>query len=128
LTLKPRAQRAWLRGEPLGLSAREYRLLLELARAPGVVVSKGVLANRLEKSLPGDFMVSFSNESYVDPRGNLNEGRGMPPDIALQVFDPLAPASLSTGHAAAIDQVLALIFHHKVQTTGFQPVSFSSKM
>lgn len=48
LTLEPRAHLAWLRGEALALSAREFRLLLELARAPGVVVSKGALGQRLE--------------------------------------------------------------------------------
>jgi two-component system response regulator QseB len=35
-------------GEPLKLSPREFRLLLELSRAAGTVVSKGVLATRLE--------------------------------------------------------------------------------
>jgi DNA-binding response OmpR family regulator len=48
LTRQPRAHLAWLRGEALALSAREFRLLLELARAPGVVVSKGALGERLE--------------------------------------------------------------------------------
>ena len=35
-------------GEPLKLSPREFRLLLELSRDVGTVVSKGVLAERLE--------------------------------------------------------------------------------
>lgn len=48
LALQPRAHLAWLRGEPLALSAREYRLLLELARSPGTLVSKGALGGRLE--------------------------------------------------------------------------------
>ncbi len=48
LTLAPRAHQAWLHGEPLALSAREYQLLLELARDPDVVVSKGVLGERLD--------------------------------------------------------------------------------
>jgi DNA-binding response OmpR family regulator len=48
LQVAPRAHQAWLRGEPLDLSARELRLLVELVREPGVVVSKSVLGQRLE--------------------------------------------------------------------------------
>ena len=35
-------------GVPLDLSPREFQLLLELAREPGAVVPKGVLAQRLD--------------------------------------------------------------------------------
>ena len=35
-------------GLPLELSPREFQLLLELAREPGVVVSKSVLSQRLD--------------------------------------------------------------------------------
>jgi DNA-binding response OmpR family regulator len=48
LALEPRAHRAWLHGEPLALSAREFGLLLALAQAPGSVVSKGALGVKLE--------------------------------------------------------------------------------
>ena len=48
LRLEPRAHLAWLSGAPLELSAREFGLLIELAREPGVVVSKGSLGQRLE--------------------------------------------------------------------------------
>lgn len=48
LKLEPRAYRASLDGEPLDLLRREFQLLLELAREPGTVVPKGVLAQRLE--------------------------------------------------------------------------------
>lgn len=48
LCLEPRAYRAQLNGVPLELSPREFRLLLELAREPGVVVPKGQLAQRME--------------------------------------------------------------------------------
>ncbi len=48
LTLEPRIHKAWLEGEPLELSLREFRLLLELARDPDSVISKGVLGQRLE--------------------------------------------------------------------------------
>lgn len=48
LTIEPRRHTASLHGEPLDLSPREFKLLLELAREPGAVVAKGVLAQRLE--------------------------------------------------------------------------------
>lgn len=48
LVLEPRRHRASLHGETLDLSPREFRLLLELAREPGAVVAKGVLAQKLE--------------------------------------------------------------------------------
>ncbi|MBU1440098.1 MAG: response regulator [Gammaproteobacteria bacterium] len=48
LTIEPRRHIASLGGVPVELSPREFRLLLELAREPGTVVAKGVLAQRLE--------------------------------------------------------------------------------
>ena len=48
LAIEPRRHRASLHGAPLELSPREFRLLLELAREPGAVVAKGVLAKKLE--------------------------------------------------------------------------------
>src|SRR5471032_158853 len=45
---EPRSYKAWLSGVALELSPREYHLMLELAREPGVVVPKGTLAQRLE--------------------------------------------------------------------------------
>jgi two-component system, OmpR family, response regulator QseB len=48
LVLEPRKHTAQLCGEALDLSPREFQLLLELAREPGAVVPKGVLAQKLE--------------------------------------------------------------------------------
>ncbi|MBU1357311.1 MAG: response regulator [Gammaproteobacteria bacterium] len=48
LTIEPRRHIVSLGGVPVELSPREFRLLLELAREPGTVVAKGVLAQRLE--------------------------------------------------------------------------------
>lgn len=48
VTIEPRAHLAWRAGEPLDLSPREFRLLVELAREPGAIVSKGVLGQRME--------------------------------------------------------------------------------
>jgi two-component system response regulator QseB/two-component system response regulator BasR len=48
LCIEPRAHRVARGGEPVDLSPREFQLLLELARDPGAVVPKGVLAQRLD--------------------------------------------------------------------------------
>ncbi|CUI04956.1 response regulator transcription factor [Massilia antarctica] len=48
LTIEPRRYLARLGAEMLKLSPREFQLLLELAREPGVVVAKGALSQRLD--------------------------------------------------------------------------------
>jgi DNA-binding response OmpR family regulator len=48
LEVEPRSHVARMHGEALDLSPREFRLLMELAREPGAVVAKGLLAQRLE--------------------------------------------------------------------------------
>lgn len=48
VVVAPSAHQAWLAGVPLELSAREFRLLLELVREPSQVVSKSLLGQRLE--------------------------------------------------------------------------------
>lgn len=58
LVIEPRRHCAQRDGEPLDLSPREFQLLLELAREPGVVVSKSVLSQRLDPlGEPVDFGV-----------------------------------------------------------------------
>ncbi len=47
LTIEPRQRRVEFDGECIDLSPREFQILLELAREPGAVVSKGVLAQKL---------------------------------------------------------------------------------
>lgn len=48
LVIEPRSHQVWLTGEPVDLSPREFRLLLELAREPDSVVSKSLLGQRME--------------------------------------------------------------------------------
>ena len=48
LVIEPRRHAVQRDGAALELSPREFQLLLELAREPGVVVSKSVLAQRLD--------------------------------------------------------------------------------
>lgn len=47
LVIDPRGHAAHLAGQPLPLTAREFQLLVELAREPGAVVAKGRIAQRL---------------------------------------------------------------------------------
>ena len=56
MQLEPRRYQARIAGEELDLSPREFRLLLELARQAGRVVSKTTLSQRLEPAgEPVDF-------------------------------------------------------------------------
>lgn len=48
LQIEPKRHEARLGGDPLDLSPREFRLLLELGRDAGAVVSKDTLSRRLE--------------------------------------------------------------------------------
>jgi DNA-binding response OmpR family regulator len=48
LVVEPRRHHAVLAGRELDLSPREFQLLIELAREPGAVVPKTLLAQRLE--------------------------------------------------------------------------------
>jgi len=48
LTVSPRSHQAWLNGELLGLSAREFQLLMALAKDSGAVLPKQVLGQLLE--------------------------------------------------------------------------------
>ncbi len=48
LVVEPRGHAARVDGELLDLSAREFQLLVELAREPGVVVAKSKISQRLE--------------------------------------------------------------------------------
>lgn len=48
LVIEPRRHTAQLNGAQLDLSPREFQLLLELAREPGAVVVKSVLAQKLD--------------------------------------------------------------------------------
>jgi len=67
----------------------------------------GSISDILEKPLPGNFSVSFSNEVDLDPRGQLFEVSGIPPQLMLPMFRPGAPETLLTGHGAVIDALVA---------------------
>ncbi|MES2613208.1 MAG: response regulator [Pseudomonadota bacterium] len=73
LRIAPRRHEAWLDGVALALSPREFRLLLELAREPGSVIAKNVLAQRLEPL--GDALDAATLEVHVS---NLRKKVGAP--------------------------------------------------
>ncbi len=63
IVIEPRAHVAWRAGKPLDLTPREFQLLVELAREPGVTVSKGLLGQRMAPL--GDPLDSASIEVHV---------------------------------------------------------------
>ncbi len=68
--------------------------------------TRGAFSTVLNKYLPNGWKISLSNEIYNDRAGNVWEGKGVPPDIELVVFDPENP---SNGHVEAVRAAVALI-------------------
>jgi carboxyl-terminal processing protease len=117
-TIEPRGPKQYLKPvylltSDLTASAAEGFTLMMRA-LPNVVHSgqstQGVFSEVVPKHLPGGrFAVTLSTERIVDAAGQLFEGRGIPPTLPVPLFDPAAPETLLTGHAAAIDQLLRII-------------------
>jgi carboxyl-terminal processing protease len=91
-------------GDTFTLMMREFPNVTHVGQR-----TSGSLSNSLRKFLPGSFSVFISNEIYLDPRGELFEVRGIPPKLAITLFDPNQPESLLTGHAQAIATLLKQI-------------------
>lgn len=91
-------------GDTLTLMMRELPHVTHIGQA-----TSGSMSDKLDKSLPGNFTVSLSNEIYADPRGVVYEGRGIPPKVPLVVFDPADPSSLYSGHDNAINKLIEII-------------------
>ena len=68
--------------------------------------TRGSLSDVLRKPLPNGWWVTLSNEIYLDAEGRHWEGRGIPPEVEIEVFSPDDPFS---GHAEAIGAVVDLI-------------------
>ena len=49
--------------------------------------TNGALSDMLEKPLPNGWTFYTSNEIYVDHEGVCYEGKGIPPDMELKIFD-----------------------------------------
>lgn len=67
--------------------------------------SRGAFSTSLVKFLPNGWSMSLSNEIYQDRDGNVWEGKGIPPDIDIMVFDTEDPRQ---GHIQAVEKILKL--------------------
>ncbi|MCY0997075.1 S41 family peptidase [Myxococcus sp. MISCRS1] len=65
--------------------------------------TRGALSDVLVKPLPNGWSVELSNERYLDPKGQLFEARGIPPQQELEVFPE---DDLHEGHARAVLSVV----------------------
>ena len=68
--------------------------------------TRGALSDELSKSLPNGWSLNLSNEIYLDSKGRRWEGKGIPPQIALEVF---SPKDLTLGHVEAVRRIVASI-------------------
>lgn len=72
--------------------------------------TQGILSDALIYTLPHEgFMVSLSDEIYTDPEGLVYESQGIPPQWDLPLVDETLPETLFSGHAAALDAIVARI-------------------
>ncbi|MBL1435421.1 MAG: hypothetical protein COB08_004400 [Rhodobacteraceae bacterium] len=68
--------------------------------------TNGSLSDVLSKVLPNGWTFSLSNEIYHDHAGIAREGRGIPPEIPLDIFNE---TTLVDGHPAAVATLVAHI-------------------
>ncbi len=68
--------------------------------------TRGALSDILGVPLPNGWTLTMSNEVYTDEVGVLWEGRGVEPEIAIDVFPADDPMN---GHAAAMERLVALV-------------------
>jgi len=67
--------------------------------------TRGALSTVLTKYLPNGWSISLSNEIYTDRYGQIWEGKGIPPDIQMPIFDSENP---DVGHIEAVKIVANL--------------------
>ncbi len=63
--------------------------------------TRGALSDVLMRPLPNGWLLTLSNEIYLDAQGELWEGRGIPPEEPMPIFE----AGLD-GHVQAIEQLI----------------------
>ncbi len=73
--------------------------------------TRGALSDVLTKGLPNGWQVTLSNEIYLDNAGNAWEGRGVPPTIAIDVFDEKTGEAPRT-HLQAVRSIIDRIRRH----------------
>ena len=65
--------------------------------------TQGALSDVLYKALPNGWEIGMSNEIYRDPDGILWEGRGITPEIAIDIF---SETDLVSRHPAVVQQIV----------------------
>lgn len=71
--------------------------------------SLGVFSDALFKVLPNGWYLSLTNEVYRDARGQVHEGPGLPPDVAIAVY---SANDFETGYPKALRRVARLAAQH----------------
>lgn len=88
-------------GETLVLCLRTQRHVHHVGET-----TRGGFSTVLSKPLPNGWRLSLSNEVFADHRGEVWEGRGIPPQTRIPVFGSDDP---TLGHVAAVRSVLHMI-------------------
>ena len=65
----------------------------------------GILSGMLGKSI-GPFYLTLSNQRLINSKGQYFEGKGVPPDIPLNVF---SKNQVFDGHKLAVHQLITII-------------------
>lgn len=68
--------------------------------------TRGAFSDVLTKYLPNGWTVTLSNEVYTDSEGIVWEGKGIEPQVTIEVFDLENPLS---GHLPAVNKLIGII-------------------
>lgn len=68
--------------------------------------TRGAFSTPLSKPLPNGWYLELSNEVFENAEGEVFEGRGIPPDVEIEIYPEADPIG---GHAAAIRQIVELV-------------------
>lgn len=83
---------------------------LAMRTLPHVVLvggpTRGAFSDAIDKPLPNGWKLNLSAETYLDPQGRSYETKGLPPQVARELF----PADdLAGGHARTVRELIAEI-------------------
>jgi carboxyl-terminal processing protease len=87
-------------GETLVLMLRAFPHVTQIGE-----VTRGCLSSLLNKGMPNAFHLTLSNEYWLSATGRLYEGKGIPPEVELRVFDP---EDLTNSYPRAVRRTLEL--------------------
>lgn len=103
------------------LSAAEV-LVLAMRAFPNVThigeTTRGSLSDVLWKRLPNGWILSLSNEAYLDHQGRLWEGKGIPPAVEFEVFSEV---NIFEDNVGSMGNIVSMI-----HSSRGQPVSADS--